>query len=445
VAKARPAADPGHDEVLRDLLAFLDESPTPYHAVEAARTRLEAAGFVARHAGDDWRLEPGGSYYATRSGGTIVAFRLGARPPSEAGFRIVGAHTDSPNLRLKPRPGKESAGWLSLDVEVYGSAILATWVDRDLSVAGRVVLSGGAKDPEIRLVRVERPICRIPTLAIHLHREVNEEGLRLDRHRHLSPALALWDGKDPAEAVLRALAAEGGFEASRVEGFDLCVYDVAKATLGGLDGRFVWSGRLDDLAMSHAGLSALVLAAASKAPPAATAVAALFDHEEVGSQSAQGAGGSFLRDVLDRVAAAFPGPGGLPRALANTRLVSADMAHGVHPNYPDRLDPPHAPVVDGGPVIKTNVSQRYATNAETGAAFRRACAAEKVPVQEFVMRADLACGSTIGPICSADLGVPAVDVGNAMLSMHSCREMAGSRDPERMTRVLARFLAAEDD
>ena len=386
-------------EIARDLLDFVDASPSPYHAVHEARTRLEAAGFASLDEGDDWRLEPGRGYFTTRAGASLVAFRLGTTPPAETGFRIVGAHTDSPTLRLKPRPSKPSAGYLTLDVEVYGSPILATWTDRDLSIAGRVVVDGPGRQVP-RLVRIDRPLCRIPNLAIHLDRAVNDDGLKLDRHRHLSPALAVLPaGDELGGAVTAALAAACEVEPGRVRGHDLCLYDVAEGTFGGLANEFLWAARLDDLAMCHAALRALLAFAADSLRTApVTAVAALFDHEEVGSQSAQGAGGAYLRDTLARVCEAHPGAGGLPRALARTVLASADMAHAVHPNRAEKHDPPHSPYLNGGPVVKTNAGQRYATDGETGALFRRLCRAEGVPCQEFVTIADLASGSTIGPI-----------------------------------------------
>jgi aspartyl aminopeptidase len=442
VPRTPSRATPSAPAATRDLLAFLDASPTPWHAVAETARRLGAAGFRRLDERSDWRLGAGDRVLVDRGGASVVALRLGAEPPAEAGFRIVGAHVDSPGLRVKPRPARVAGGYLSLDVEVYGGAILATWTDRDLGLAGRVVTRGGKRGgASTTLVRVDRPVARIPNLAIHLNRAVNEDGLRLDRHKEISPALASWAGKgSPDDAVLAAVAEAAGVERGAVTGFDLALFDVQRAAVGGLEGEFVFSARLDDLAMSHAAVSALLDAAPSRA----TAVVALFDGEEIGSETPEGAASAWLRDLLARVEAARPAPGGLPRALAQTLLVSADMAHGVHPNHADRHDGHHAPVLNGGPVVKTNANRRYATDGGTAAFFRGLCAAQGVPCQEFVTRADLACGSTIGPIVAARLGVRAVDVGNAMLSMHSCREAAGTRDPERMTSVLARFLSAED-
>ncbi|RMG14238.1 MAG: M18 family aminopeptidase [Deltaproteobacteria bacterium] len=424
--------------VAEDLIAFIDASPSPYHCVAEVARRLDGAGFRALSEAEAWSLEAGARHYVVRGDGSIVAFRMGRRAPAESGFRLVGAHTDSPNLRLKSRPGLSRSGYLCLDVEVYGGAILATWVDRDLSVAGRVFLDG-PDGLQCRLVDLKRPLCRIPTVAIHLDRTVNEEGLKLDRHKHLAPALGLLtesDG-DPNEAVRGLLADLGGFAPDAIAGLDLCLYDTAGGTFAGLDDAFLLSARLDNQAMCHAALCGLLEADESDA----TSVIALFDHEEVGSQSRQGAGSPLLRDLLSRLLAATGDPEGLPRALAKSYVVSADMAHAVHPSRADLHDGNHLPRLNGGPVVKTNANQRYATDAETGALFRRLCREADVPVQEYVHRADLPCGSTIGPITAAGLGVRVVDVGSPMLSMHSAREMGGSQDPAMMARVLSLFLS----
>ena len=442
MARTRPAPAPSSPSVAvdDDLLAFLDASPTPYHAVEQVRARLVAAGFSPLDERAPWSLQPGGRYVVVRNGSSVAALRVGTKPPAEAGFRLVGAHTDSPNLRLKPRPGLASVGHLLLDVEVYGSPILATWTDRDLSVAGRVTVERRGR-LETRLVDLVRPVARISNVAIHLNRGVNEDGLKLDKHRHLGPTLGLLgSGEDATTAVLEAVGRAADADAAAVRGFDLALYDTAKAAYVGRAGELVASARLDHLASCHAALTAIVAAPTAES----TAVALLFDHEEVGSETAEGAAGAWTADLLGRVADAFPAPGGLPRAVALSLLVSADMAHAVHPNAPEKHDGVHAPRLNGGPVVKTNASRRYGTDGETGAFFRSVCRAEGVAWQEFVTRADLACGSTIGPLVAAGVGVRTVDVGNPMLSMHSVREVCGRADAEAMTAVLRRVFAASD-
>lgn len=421
------------------LAEYLDAGPSPYHAAAATLGAAARAGFTVLHDGDPWRLEAGQGYVVLHHGSTVAAFRMGRKAPSVAGFRVVGAHTDSPCLRLKPRPGLASAGHLLLDVEVYGSPILATWVDRDLGLAGRVAVERDGR-LDTRLVRVDEPVARLSSLAIHLARNVNEEGLKLDRHRHLSPSLgALEAAEDPAVAALDVLARAAECEPSEIRGLDVALFDTAKAAFVGRHGEFLASARLDNLASCHAAMEALVAA-----PPAeATSVVFLFDHEEVGSTTAEGAVSAWTLGVLARLAAHDGGPDALPRALSRSLLVSADMAHACHPNHPEKHDGVHAPRLNAGPVVKTNASRRYGTDAETGAYFRSVCRAEGVPCQEFVSRADLACGSTIGPLVAAGAALRTVDVGNPMLSMHSVREVAGRHDAAMMSRVLTRVFACD--
>ncbi|WP_373047248.1 M18 family aminopeptidase [Vulgatibacter sp.] len=420
-----------------DLLDFIGASPTPHHCVAEARRRTAEAGFVHLDESETWKLEAGRGYTVER-GGALLAFRVGTEAPAEAGFRIVGAHTDSPNLRIKPQPDVAKEGYLQLGVELYGGVLQYTWFDRDLGLAGRVMLRGEKPGQlEHRLVRIDRPLLRVASVAIHLNREVNKKGLQLNEQNHLPPLLGL--SANPTEESLKALlAAELGTDAAAILAWDLSLMDVVPPAVGGLHGEFIFAPRLDNQASSHAALTALLRAPAAKA----TQLACLFDHEEVGSGSTAGAAGSLAEDVLQRLAEVEgPGakPGALPRAIARSWQVSADMAHAVHPNYADKHEPQHMPRLNAGPVIKINSQQRYATDAEGAALFESLCQDADVPVQKFVNRTDLACGSTIGPISSARLGVRTVDVGNAMLSMHSIREQAGAEDPERMVAVLTRF------
>ncbi|MCK6591574.1 MAG: M18 family aminopeptidase, partial [Polyangiaceae bacterium] len=353
----------------------------------------------------------------------IVAFVAGSEPPAKAGFKVIGAHTDSPGFRLKPLPDVNSRGYQQLGVEVYGGVLFTTWLDRDLSIAGRVLFDRGGSI-EARLVDLVRPVARIPNLAIHLNRQVNTEGLVLNAQKHLVPLVGL--GK---EAVLKSvIARELGEKAEALAGFDLCLYDTAKASVGGLENEFIFTARLDNLGSSHAAMRALIKAADTATP--ATRVIVLYDHEECGSRSFVGAGGPVLRDTLERLVDALPdGKGqGLARAVAGSFLISADMAHAVHPNYADQHEPLHAPQLNRGLVIKSNSNQSYATDGASGAVFEALCRKVGYSPQRFVTRSDLPCGSTIGPITAAKLGIPTVDVGAPMLSMHSCREMAGTLD-----------------
>jgi aspartyl aminopeptidase len=425
--------------VAEDLMAFLDQSPTPYHAVAEAVRRLTAAGYRAYDERSLWQAEPGTRGYVVRGGGSIIAWELGLEPPEEAGFVLLGAHTDSPNLRLKPQPDFATQGFAQLSIETYGGVLQNTWLDRDLSLAGRVVLPGGKAE----LVRLSGPLLRVPNLAIHLNREVNSQGLQLNAEKHLLPVLGLElepDGPRILALVAQALSgASAGASPVDFAGFDLCLFDTQGAVIGGANGEFIFSARLDNLASCHAALRALLGAG----PPARTSrVIALYDHEEVGSQSAIGARSLFLHTVLERLTLGFAGASAqaLTRAIARSFLISADMAHAVHPNYADKHDRQHRPELGKGPVVKVNVNQSYATDGPAQGAFTDACRAEGVAYQFFSARNDMPCGSTIGPISAARLGLRTIDVGNPMLSMHSCREMASSADPAAMTRVLCRLL-----
>ncbi len=424
-----------------DLLAFIHAAPTPWHAVDEAARRLDAAGFVRLDERERWELRAGSRAYVTRAGSTIAAFEVGAGRPEEQGLRLIGAHTDSPNLRVKPQADVRRHGQVQIAVEPYGGVLFHTWVDRDLGIAGRVVLRG-PRGPESALVRIDRSIARIPSLAIHLDRTVNE-ALTLNAQTHLVPLLGLESASDRGVVDL-AIAALGRDDVSRsdVLGFDLCTFDVVPPTRSGASGELLHAPRLDNLGSCHAALSALL--AASPAP-AATRAIFLFDHEECGSASAQGAQGPFLRDVLARVIDAHPDVArdAWPRAMARSFFVSADMAHALHPNYADRHEPGHQPMLGGGPVIKSNSNQRYATDGETAARFRDWCARAEVTPQAFVTRSDLPCGSTIGPLTAAGMGIRAVDVGSAMLSMHSCRELAAAADVPKMIDAMRAFLESE--
>ncbi len=422
--------------VALDLLEFISASPTPYHAAAEAARRLEADRFVAVDPTGDWSPLPDRGYLA--AGGALVAWAVPEGAAPHAPFRIVGAHTDSPTLRIRPQPDTGRAGWRQLGVEVYGGALVNSWLDRDLGLAGRVAVAdpdGGR--PDLRLVRVDRPVLRIPQLAIHLDRDINDKGLLLNRQQHLTPVWGL--GRPEPGRFAAFLAAELGVNAESILGWDVMVHDLAAPTLAGPDDDLISAPRLDDLCCCHAGLTALVAAPADGSD---VAVVSLFDHEEVGSTSATGADGALLASTLERLVLARGGDRqDHLRALAGSVCASADMAHATHPNYPERHEPDHQVAVNGGPVVKVNVNQRYATDAATQAGFEQACADAGVPVQRFTSRGDMPCGSTIGPVTAARLGVPTVDVGVAQLAMHSARELAGSLDPGLLVRALTAWLA----
>jgi aspartyl aminopeptidase len=428
-------------EAARDLLRFIDASPTPYHAVAEAARRLEAAGFARLAETEPWSLPPGARHYVVRSESSLLAFEVGEAPPADAGFLAIGAHTDSPNLRIKPAPDVTAHGCRQLAVEPYGGVLLHTWLDRDLSLAGRAVLATPRGLVSVRL-DFARPLLRIPNLAIHLT-DKKAEGLKLNEQTHLVPVLGLEDAPPLLELLAAELRAQGhgAVETRAIHGFDLMLYDTQPSAISGARGEFLHAPRLDNLASCHAAVSALC-AARRAPPPSFTRVVVLYDHEEVGSRSAQGAQGSLLADALARIVdgAKSGGAQGLPRAVARSLLVSADMAHAVHPNYADRHEPGHRPRLGGGPVIKVNSNQSYASDAVTLGHFTALCRARGVGPQHFVARSDLGCGSTIGPISAARAGIRTVDVGSPMLSMHSCRELAATADVAPMLAVLGAFF-----
>lgn len=419
------------------LLAYIDASPSPFHAVLGASELLEAAGFRPLREEEAWKLTPGGRHYVVRNGSTLGAFVLGRRPPSGGGFHLIGAHTDSPNLRLKPLPDIERSGYMQLGVEIYGGVLLASWLDRDLGLAGRVLVDAGDGAILSRLILARRPLARVPQLAIHLNRDVNEQGLVLNKEQQMVPVVGLAGGR----GFRSWLAETAEVEPDRILAHELMLFDVNPPCFSGFDEDFVHAPRLDNLASCHAALTALVETADLEVD--STRAIVLYDNEEVGSATAQGAAGSFLEDLLERIVSGLGESGEASRrARAQSFLISADMAHAVHPNYADKHESRHQPRMNEGPVIKMNANARYATDAESAAVFSNLARAAEVPVQRFVMRADMPCGSTIGPLVATRLGIKTVDVGNPMLSMHSCREMAGSRDHGLMIRALAKLFEA---
>ena len=428
------------DPLLRRFLAFLDASPTPHHAVATAVDALHARGFQPVDPAAPPIALPAGSLGYLRQEGSLFAFRIGDKPAVEAGWNIVAAHTDSPNLRVKPQPLVRGAGYVRLGVEVYGGAQVATWADRDLGLAGAVHLRDGAGS-RTELVRIDRPVARVPTLAIHLNRRVNDEGLRFNKQTELPAVIAQSDDEDD-DPLRGLLSAALDVEPDTILTWDLSLYDLTAAALGGANDEFVFSARLDNLGSTHAALDGL-LKGIDEPLPDATALVALFDHEEIGSRTTRGAAGRTLESLLTLLMSSSEaqGTGTMTRALAHTTLLSADMSHAIHPAFSDKSDPLHAPRMNQGPAIKQNANHRYTTEGGTAAAFALMCEREEVPYQWFVNRSDLACGSTVGPMLSANLGVRGLDVGNPMLSMHSVREQCGAHDHAHMAKVMTRFLA----
>ncbi|MFF8275443.1 M18 family aminopeptidase [Streptomyces lateritius] len=429
-APSRPSQtfDRGHTD---DLMTFLAASPSPYHAVANAAERLEKAGFQQVEETAAWDGTSGGKYVIR--GGAIIAWYVPEGAAPHTPYRIVGAHTDSPNLRVKPQPDMGAQGWRQVAVELYGGTLLNTWLDRDLGLAGRITLRDGGN----HLVNIDRPVLRVPQLAIHLDRQVND-GLKLDRQRHMQP---IWGLGDVHEGDLIAFVAEeAGVDAEDVAGWDLMVHAVEAPAYLGRDRELVAGPRMDNLISVHAGVAAL--AAVSTRPDLTyIPVLAAFDHEENGSESDTGAQGPLLGSVLERSVFARGGAyEDKARAFAGTVCLSSDTGHAVHPNYAERHDPTHHPRANGGPILKVNVNQRYATDGSGRALFAAACEKAGVPWQTFVSSNDMPCGTTIGPITAARHGITTVDIGVAILSMHSARELCGADDPFLLANALVAFL-----
>ncbi|KAF2747602.1 peptidase M18, aminopeptidase I [Sporormia fimetaria CBS 119925] len=481
-----------------DFLSFVNASPTPFHAVKSAKERLEKAGFTQIKERDSWasRVQPGGKYFLTRNGSSIVAFAVGHKWKPGNPIGMIGAHTDSPCLRIKPVSKRQSDGFLQVAVETYGGGLWHTWFDRDLSIAGRVMVKTESGTVEQRLVKVERPILRVPTLAIHLNRQ---DSFSFNKESQLYPIAGLAaaelnrQGKsDEAEEkkaeeaegafeplkspmqrhhsyIVEIVAQEAGVDADQIQDFELVLYDTQKSVIGGLNNELIFSPRLDNLMMSYCSVQALLNSLSSSETlndESTIRLIALFDHEEIGSQTAQGADSNLLPAVIRRLSV-LPGSEAqsdqsydklddtataYEQTLATSFLISADMAHSVHPNYPEKYEAQHRPEMNKGTVIKINANARYATNSPgivlLQEAARRAkkassstsSSSQGVPLQLFVVRNDSPCGSTIGPMLSAAMGARTLDLGNAQLSMHSIRETGGAHDVEHAVNLFESFF-----
>ncbi|MFA5984103.1 MAG: M18 family aminopeptidase [Methylococcaceae bacterium] len=428
------------EQYVNDLLAFIDASPSPWHTVNTIEKLLLAFGFKKLDETEKWQLEVGGRYYVIRGDSSIVILVCGLKPLSETGFKIIGAHTDSPGLRIKPNPANLLDSYLRLSVEVYGGPIIATFADRDLSLAGRVAYSQGDNSVAQALVKFDQVLLRLPNLAIHMNRGVNEEGLKFHKQFELPLILTTFaQSQLPLPYFKALLAQQAGVMAEQILSWDLALYDTQKGCFWGAEQEFFADSQLDNLASCHAALSALLDEQILQAD--SSLICAFFDHEEVGSTSLKGADGSFLPDILQRIALAT----GLDqqdyqRALAQSFMISADMAHAYQPNFPNAYDADHKVFVNQGPVIKVNANQRYSSDGYSEALFTRWCEQADVPYQKYSHRCDLPCGSTIGPALSAKLGIKSVDVGNPMWAMHSIRESAGVKDHTDMIKVMQRFF-----
>lgn len=441
---------------------FLNASPSPYHCVATMKTRLLEAGYVHLSEGDsEWKLSPGGKYFITRNASTLAAFALGGKFTAGNGFSMVGAHTDSPVLKLKPHSAVTKGNYLAVGVEPYGGGTWPTWFDRELSISGRAVVARGEGFSH-ELVRLDKGVTRISNIAIHLQRELGTK-LEFNKQTHLLPILATkvkaalnapsssGSGSEPAPkhhpVLLKLLAEKLGCHPEDIRDFDLNMHDAQPAAIGGACDEFVFSARLDNQGMCFAALEAL-LAAQNLENDVCCRVAVFFDNEEVGSTSAQGADSTLMNQLCHRITSSVTGSEALSSvkfeqlidmAFRKSFLLSADMAHALHPAYEAKYEPQHSPALHSGPVIKHNANQRYATTAPTAWVIREICRRHSVPVQDFVVRNDSPCGSTIGPMMSANMGVRTMDMGAPCLSMHSIREVCGTDDIWHSTNMFRYF------
>lgn len=437
--------------IVGDLLDYLNESWTQFHATAEAKRQLIAAGFHLLSENDEWDLKAGGRYLFTRNMSSLVAFAIGHKFSVGDGFHIIAAHTDSPCLKLKPKSASCKSGYLMVNVQTYGGGLWHTWFDRDLSVAGRVILKADDGCFSQKLVKIRRPLMRVPTLAIHLDRTVNQDGFKPNLETHLIPLLATkmenasCENKDKNNIssvqgshhplLMRILSDELGCRIDDIVSIELNVCDTQPGCLGGANNEFIFSGRLDNLASSFCALRALIDSSASPEDLSnehAVRMVALFDNEEVGSDSYQGAGAPTMFEAMRRITDCLVHhsirENGFARAIRNSFLVSADMAHGVHPNFSEKHEEHHRPELHKGLVIKHNANQRYATSGVTSFLFKEVARLSNLPTQDFVVRNDMGCGSTIGPILASGIGIRTVDCGIAQLSMHSVREICGKED-----------------
>ncbi len=423
-----------------ELIDFLYDSPSACHGVKETQKILDKNGFIEIKEADKWDLKAKGKYYVIKNDSALIAFEVGTGDIEETGFRLIGAHTDVPGFRIKPNPQMISEGkYIKLNTEVYGGPILHTWFDRPLSIAGKVSLKGASPlKPETRLVNINKPLLIIPSLAIHMNREVNE-GFKINRQVDTLPLLGLINDKlEKEDYLMNILSEELQVNKEDILNFELGLYEYEKGMLIGMNEELISSGKFDDLWMVYAGIRALV----DSRENAATKVMICIDNEEIGSLTAEGADSTLLNNILERITLGLgKDREGYYRALANSIMISADLAHAVHPNLGDKHDPTNRPVLEGGPVLKIAASGSYSTDSFNGAVFAGVCEAAGVPFQKFVNRSDVRGGTTIGPVTAANLTIPVIDMGAPVLGMHSIRELASVKDNYYTVKAFTEFFS----
>ena len=425
-------------EFAKQLIDFVHKSPSNYHAVENVKETLLINGFKELDLRERWKVEKDKKYFTIKNNSAIMAFKIGNGDLEKDGFKLIGSHTDFPNFKIKPNPEIVTEGYFKLNTEVYGGPILNTWMDRPLSIAGKVVLkSEDVFNPECRLLDIKRPIMIIPNLAIHMNRKVNE-GIALGKQKDMLPLVSLVNEEFQKEDfLLKLIAKELEVDIEEILDFELSLYEMEKGSIVGLNDEFISCGRLDNMAMVHASIDAIINSETSKS----TQVVVCFDNEEVGSSTKQGADSPMLKTILERISYSLgKDKEDLYRALYNSFMVSADMAHALHPNSPEKHDPTNRPIVNKGPAVKISASQSYTTDSESQAVYKSICKAAGVPVQTFVNHSDERGGSTIGPINSTHLDIKSIDIGNPILAMHSIRELGGVDDHYYIKKIFEEFF-----
>lgn len=421
-----------------ELLDFIYESPSAYHGVVKVRQLLDANGFSEVKESDKWNLQKDGKYYTVKNDSAIIAFVVGSGDVVEDGFRLIGAHTDTPGFRIKPNPEMTTEGkYLKLNTEGYGGPILNTWYDRPLSIAGKVTIKGASVlKPEVKLININKPLMIIPNLAIHMNREVNE-GYAINKQKDTLPLLGLINEKFEKDGhLLKLIAEELNVNSEEILGFDLALYEYEKGCLIGMNEELISSARLDDMWMVYAGTKALVDSKSNKA----TKVMVCIDNEEIGNLTAQGASSNLLIHTLERITLALgKDKEDFYRTLSNSVMISADLAHAVHPNLPEKHDLTNKPVLEGGPVLKIAAAGSYSTDSFNAAIFTEVCKKAGVPFQKFVNRSDVRGGTTIGPVTAANLTIPVIDMGAPVLGMHSIRELAAVKDNTYTIKAFTEF------
>nr|WP_319398868.1 M18 family aminopeptidase [uncultured Carboxylicivirga sp.] len=426
-------------QLANELIEFIHQSPTAFHVIAQAKNQLIKAGFTELPMGDAWKIKKGGKYFTTKNESALFAFQIGTDSIEENGFKLISAHSDSPSFKIKPNPEMLAEGhFLKLNTEVYGGPILSTWMDRPLSLAGRVLVkSKNPLHPISKLIDFKKPLLVIPNMAIHLNRSVND-GVELNKQIDMLPLMACVNQNfEKDNYLLRLIAEELKVKQEDILDFDLFTYEFEKGCILGANQEFISSGKLDDLAMVHAGLKAIT----GKISKTATQFLCIFDNEEVGSVTKQGAGSPVLRNIIERICEKLgKNQEDYQRTIYNSFMISADMAHSIHPNHPEKHDPILHPTINGGPVIKIHANQKYTTDGESAAIFKDICSKADVPYQKFTNRSDMVGGSTLGNISTGKLDIRTVDIGNPMLAMHSVRELAGVKDHQYITKVFETFF-----